>query len=117
MLETSAELLGGYPMAFANQNARPIEGAVATLGVSDRVDFLRKTYGLLGIALLAFAAIAGGMMRFAPSMSWGFSKWALQGWTWLLVMGLFMLVGWISQRLAMAQTSRGLQFFGLGLGV
>ena len=33
-------------MAFA-QSARPIPGAVATLGVSDRVTFLRKTYGHL----------------------------------------------------------------------
>ena len=31
--------------------ARPIAGAVATLGVSDRVAFLRKTYSLLGVAL------------------------------------------------------------------
>ena len=46
-------------MAFA-QSARPIPGAVATLGVSDRVDFLRKTYGLLGVALIGFAAAQQG---------------------------------------------------------
>ena len=43
-------------MAFAQQLARPIQGAVATLGVSDRVAFLRKTYAHLGVALIAFAA-------------------------------------------------------------
>lgn len=105
-------------MAFANEHRRPIAGAVATLGVSDRVDFLRKTYGLLGISLIAFAAIAGGMLRFAPSTSWKFSYWALSGrWTWLLVIVAFMVVGWVAQRLAMSETSRGLQFFGLGIGV
>jgi hypothetical protein len=32
-------------MAFAQAaRLRPIEGAVATVGVSDRVAFLRKTY-------------------------------------------------------------------------
>src|SRR5207249_5985406 len=103
-------------MAFA-QSARPIPGAVATLGVSDRVTFLRKTYAHLGGALIAFALFTGGMLRYAPEVSWGFSKWALGGWTWLVVIGLFMLVGWIAQKLAMSETSRGLQYLGLGLEV
>ncbi len=104
-------------MALAS-SARPIEGAVATLGVSDRVAFLRKTYAHLGVALIAFAAITGGLMRFAPKVSWGFSKWALQGrYTWLAVLGLFMVVGWVAQKLAESDSSRGLQYVGLGLAV
>ena len=79
-------------MAFAS--SRPIEGAVATLGVSDRVAFLRKTYAHLGVALLAFAAVAGGMMRFMPETSLKFSMWALKGrWNWFIVLALFMVVG------------------------
>ncbi len=98
--------------------ARPIEAAVATLGVSDRVLFLRKTYAHLGIALIAFAMIAGGMVRFMPETSWGFSKWALTGrWNWLLVLGMFMLVGHVAERLARSETSRGLQYAGLGIAV
>lgn len=106
-------------MAFAHSSGgRPIEGAVATIGVSDRVAFLRKTYGHLGVALIAFAAITGGLIKFAPSFSWGFSKWALQGrWTWLAVLGLFMVVGYVAERLARAETSRGLQYLGLGIAV
>lgn len=97
---------------------RPIQGAVATVGVSDRVTFLRKTYAHLGVALLAFAAITGGMMRFAPETSLKFSSWAMNGrWNWLLVMGAFMLVGWLAERLAVSETSRGLQYLGLGLFV
>jgi FtsH-binding integral membrane protein len=104
-------------MAFA-QSARSIPGAVATLGVSDRVTFLRKTYAHLGVALIGFALITGGLIRFAPAVSWGFSKWALQGrWTWLAVLVLFMVVGVVSQRLARSETSRGLQYAGLGLAV
>ena len=104
-------------MAFA-QSSRPIEGAVATLGVSDRVTFLRKTYAHLGVALIAFAAITGGLMRFAPKISCGFSKWALQGrWTWLAVLGLFMVVGYVAERLATSDSSKGLQYAGLGLAV
>jgi FtsH-binding integral membrane protein len=105
-------------MAFAATQRRPIEGAVATVGVSDRVQFLRKTYGLLGISLIAFAAITGGMMRFATETSLSFSMWAMHGQlTWLLVLGLFMVVGIVAQKLAMSPSSRGLQMLGLGIAV
>src|SRR5687767_10485672 len=98
-------------------HARPIEGAVATLGVSDRVAFLRKTYAHLGVALVAFAAITGGMMVFATKTSIEFSIWATRGFMWLLVLGLFMLVGYVAERLARSDSSRGLQYVGLGIAV
>lgn len=107
-------------MAFGQSAsaARPIEGAVATMGVSDRVAFLRKTYVHLGVALIAFAAITAGVMRFAPEASFKASRWALTGaWNWLLVLGLFMLVGYVAERLARSETSRGLQYLGLGVAV
>ena len=106
-------------MAFAQPAARPIAGAVATLGVSDRVAFLRKTYGLLGVALVGFAVLTAGMMRFATETSLSFSRWALftGRWNWLLVIGLFMVVGFIARRLAFSETSRGVQLFGHGIFV
>lgn len=99
--------------------ARPIDGAVATLGVSDRVAFLRNTYAHLGVALIAFAAITAGMMKFMTETSLKFSAWAIGGgrWNWALVLIVFMAVGWIAQRLAMSETSRGLQYVGLALAV
>ena len=88
------------------------------MGVSDRVAFLRKTYAHLGVALIAFAAITAGMMRFATQTSLKFSGWALQGrWSWLLVLGLFMVVGYVAERLARSESSRGLQYVGLGIAV
>lgn len=105
-------------MAFAQASHRPIAGAVATVGVSDRVAFLRRTYGLLGAALVAFAAITGGMLKLAPETSLKFSMWALQGrWNWFIVLGLFMAVGWLAQKLAASESSRALQLGGLGLFV
>src|SRR5690348_2544104 len=105
-------------MAFAQAQSRPIPGAVATIGVSDRVAFLRKTYGLLGLALIAFAALTGGMMRFMTETSLSFSMWALRGqMTWILVLVLFMVVGMVARKLAMSETSRGLQLLGLGIAV
>jgi len=97
---------------------RPIAGATATLGVSDRVAFLRKTYALLGAALVGLALVTFGMMRYAPETSLAMSRWAFTGtWNWLLVLGMFMIVGYVAERLAWSQTSRNLQYAGLGLAV
>lgn len=100
------------------QAVRSIPGAVATVGVSDRLVFLRKTYALLGVALVGLVAIAGGTMLAAPETSLALSRWALTGtWSWLVVLGLFMLVGYVAERLAWSQTSRALQYAGLALAV
>jgi hypothetical protein len=99
-------------------SARPIAGAVATLGVSDRVAFLRKTYTLLTIALAGFAGGTAAFIKFAPETSLRFSAWAFHGsLNWLLILGMFMVVGVIAQKLAMSDTSRGLQYLGLGIAV
>src|SRR5215470_17531174 len=60
-------------------SARPIAGAVATLGVSDRIAFLRRTYVHLGVALLLWAAMTAGIFRYASDFSLSFSRWAMQG--------------------------------------
>jgi FtsH-binding integral membrane protein len=114
-------------MAFAQTAARrPIAGAVATLGVSDRVAFLRKTYGLLGVSLIAFAVLTAGMMRFATEASLRYSAWfyGYNGpnqppsmWHALVVGGLFMAVCILAQRLAQSPSSRGVQYLGLGAGI
>ncbi len=105
-------------MALAQARQRPIPGAFATEGVSERVAFLRRTYAHLGVALLAFAAITAGMMRFTPEFSLKFSAWALNGrWNWLMLMFAFMGVGWLAERMAQSNTSRGVQYAGLSLFV
>jgi FtsH-binding integral membrane protein len=104
-------------MALAH--SRPIDGAVATLGVSERVTFLRRTYAHLAVALIGFAVIAGGMIRFMTATSYKFSAWAWggSGYNWLAVLGLFMVVGFITDRLAKSSASQGLQYLGLALAV
>jgi uncharacterized protein len=98
---------------------RSIGPAVATIGVSDRISFLRRTYAHLGVALLAWVAAAAAMKTLTPEFSLKFSAWALGGGAinWLIVMGAFMLVGYISDRLAVSESSRGLQYLGLALTV
>jgi uncharacterized protein len=104
-------------MAFAQEHARPIPGAVATLGVSDRVQFLRKSYGLLGGALIVWAAATAYMFRYMPEVSFKFSRWALSGYNWFAVIGLLMVSGMVAQWLARSNTSRGVQFLGLAVEV
>jgi FtsH-binding integral membrane protein len=105
-------------MSFA-ASARPIRGAVATLGVSDRVSFLRRTYAHLGGALLLWPLLTAAILKLAPSFSYKLFEFSfLRGnWNWLLVIGLFMGAGYLAQRLANAETSRGLQYLGLGIEV
>jgi FtsH-binding integral membrane protein len=109
-------------MGFAQASHRPIPGAVATVGVSDRVAFLRKTYAHLGFALLAWAALTMGIMKYMTATSLKFGLWAMGvpnggRWNWLMVMVLFMAVGWGADRMARSDTSRGLQYGGLALAV
>jgi FtsH-binding integral membrane protein len=106
-------------MAFAQAaSVRPIAGAVATLGVSDRVTFLRKTYAHLGVSLIAFAALSAGLLRYATESSYSMSRWALSGrLSWFVVIVLFMIAGKVAERLAMSESSRAVQYLGLGLGI
>lgn len=106
-------------MAYSQARSfRSIDSAVATLGVSDRVAFLRRTYAHLGIALLAWAGLSAGILRFSTDLSARFSYWALSSGThWLLIIGAFMVIGYIADRLAESESSRALQYLGLGLTV
>ena len=53
-----------------------------------------------------------------PEQSLEFSRWALKGnWNWFLFMILFMVVGYVAERMARSQTSSAVQYAGLGLGV
>jgi hypothetical protein len=103
-------------MFQARAQQRSIPGAVATVGVNERVSFLRRTYAHMGIAILGFVAVTYGFMQ--TDLALQFSSWALRGsLNWLMVLGLFMVVGYLTDRLARSDTSVGLQYLGLALGV
>jgi FtsH-binding integral membrane protein len=108
--------------AQAAQYERSIPGAVATLGVDARRDFIKKTYGHLLGAILAFVGLeflliseSSPLFRAVtvPMLS------ALRGSSsaMLIVMLLFMGAGWVANKWAMSDTSRGMQYLGLGLYV
>jgi FtsH-binding integral membrane protein len=109
-------------MLAAETANRPIPGAVATAGLNERVLFLRKTYLHLAGAILAFVGIESMLVRqdgaLFQSVTVPFMNALAQShYGWLMVLGLFMAAGWVSERWAMSDTSRGVQYLGLGLCV
>lgn len=104
------------------QHQRPIPGAVATVGVNERVGFLRRTYGHLFGAILAFAALEYALLAPGSPLYDAISLPMLRtlsggGATWLIFLGMFMAVGWVADKWARSDTSRGMQYLGLGLYV
>ncbi len=103
-------------MAYAHADSRPIHGAVATLGVSERVAFLRKTYAHLGGALILWAVATALFMR--SELSLRYVMWVGQGtMNMLLVFAGFMAAGYAAQRMAASQSSRAVQYAGLVLEI
>ncbi len=100
------------------QNYRPIAGAVATIGVGERVTFLRKTYAHLAGAILAFVALEyllldmSGPLFEAVTVPW--LNFVFGG-SWLIILALFMGASWIANKWANSDTSRGMQYLGLGV--
>ena len=99
------------------QQQRTIRGAVATVGVSERVTFIRKTYAHLVGAILAFVAIEYALLDptgpLFEAVTVPFVTTALQN--WMIVIIMFMGAGWIADKWAHSNTSKAMQYVGLGL--
>ena len=95
-------------------HARPIPGAVATAGVNERMNFVRRTYAHLGGAIGLFVLLEYAFLQTELAYRW--ATWALQG-SWLIVMVLFIGVAWLADRWAHSNVSRSRQYMGLGLYV
>ena len=102
-------------MAFAQAAHRPIPGAVATLGVNERVAFIRRTYAHLAGAIVAFILLEAMFLDTTLAYKW--TAWAFfsGGWNWLAVLGLFMVTSWIAERMAFSARPRSCSTRGLGL--
>jgi FtsH-binding integral membrane protein len=80
-----------------------------------RAAFIRRTYGHLAGAILAFVALEGlllqipGIEQVVLTMSSGF--------VWLVILGAFMGVSWLANTWARSDTSPAMQYMGLGLYV
>jgi len=80
---------------------------------SERAAFIRRTYAHLALAVMAFIVVEWMLLQspiaapMARAMTGGFS--------WLIVMAVFMGVSWLAERWANSDTSPGMQYLGLGI--
>lgn len=89
-------------------------GSVAEAPAETRADFIRKTYAHVAGALAAFALLEALMLK----MGLGETALRLIGsmpYAWLVVLGGFMIVGWLASRLATSNASVATQYAGLAL--
>ncbi|OJT27584.1 permease [Archangium sp. Cb G35] len=84
--------------------------------ISERMAFIRKTYLHLGGAVLAFIALEAALIN--SPLAQPLVRTMLGGrMSWLIVLGAFMVVGWVADRWARSASSQAMQYLGLGLYV
>jgi FtsH-binding integral membrane protein len=108
------------PGAFQNIMERYqnpyVVGAVSDSPESLRAEFIRKTYWHLAGAIGLFVVLETLFIR----MGWGTAALAVLGasrYSWLMVLGAFMLVSHVAEKWATNGSSRGMQYAGLALFV
>jgi FtsH-binding integral membrane protein len=85
-------------------------GAVIELDVNSRARFISRTYAHLTAAIFAFVGIE--VFLFSSGMAASMAAFMLQG-SWLLILGGFMVVGWLATRVAHSSVSKPAQYAAL----
>ena len=87
--------------------------AIAYADAETRQTFFRKTYSHLAFAIMAFVFVEYFLLQspFAIKLASVMTR----GFTWLLVLGAFMLISHLANRWALNATSRRTQYIGLGV--
>jgi hypothetical protein len=90
----------------------------AAAGEAERTTFIRRTYAHLAGAVFAFMAIEIVIFNMVPEQSLrDLTRWMMSGYSWLIVLGAFMMVSMVADRWARSATSLAMQYAGLGLYV
>jgi FtsH-binding integral membrane protein len=88
--------------------------SVPGTGIDSRSVFITRTYshvvgGILGFVLVELALFESGLAADIARFMLGFN--------WLLIMGAFMLTGWLATRTAQTSSSLGMQYFAYAMYV
>jgi FtsH-binding integral membrane protein len=100
-------LIRSLPMSYAYD-----VGIAANAPALERAAFIRRTYGHLAAAVLAFIGIEFTLLHL-PGID-GIVRGML-GVSWLLILGAFMVVSWLAHYWARSGASPAMQYAGLGL--
>lgn len=103
-------------MSFASQAQVGRAVVASQASATDRAEFIRKTYGHLAGAVGLFVLLEYVLlhMSFTPKL---IAAMVGTRYSWLVVLGLFMAVGYIADRWAQSAQSKGMQYAGLILYV
>ncbi|MCP5050495.1 MAG: permease [bacterium] len=108
------ELGGQFNYGGHTRAATPAEKVEQATSVH-RAEFIRKTYTHLAVAVLAFIILESILLKWSGAQRLAASM--LDGYNWLIVLGVFMLVSYIADKWARSSTSRNMQYAGLALYV
>lgn len=94
----------------------PMDRFAAQAAAGERADFITKTYLHLAGAIGLFVALEAVLLRMRGvedlvRLMFG------SGYSWLIVLGAFMLVSWVAESWARSAVSQTTQYLGLGLYV
>ncbi|WP_430614973.1 Bax inhibitor-1/YccA family protein [Flavobacterium sp. JP2137] len=88
---------------------------VAHASDTERAAFYRKTYTHLALGVLAFIALESLLLKVDPLVEFMLSM--TQGYLWLLLLGGFMAITWVAQKMTYNTVSPTQQYLGFGLYV
>jgi len=83
---------------------------VSELSAETRSDFIWRTYGHVAAAILLFAGIETYL--FSSGLAFPMAQ-SMLGFSWLLILGAFMIVGWLATHVAHTVQSKPLQYVAL----
>src|SRR3569833_330597 len=83
-------------------------------GTTSREAFITRTYTHVVGAILGFVLVELGLFESGAAES--IARWML-GFNWLLILGAFMLTGWLATHTAHTSGSRAMQYFSLAVYV
>ena len=89
--------------------------SAAHASATARGQFIRRTYLHLALAILAFVAVETVLLSWSGAESLVVAM--TKGSMWLITLLAFMVVSMVADRWARSNTSRGMQYLGLGLYV
>lgn len=89
----------------------------ANAATHERADFIRKTYLNLGVAIFGFAGLETVLLNIPGLPERFMGMLAQTPYSWLVVVGAFMLVSWVAEKWAQTAVSLSTQYAGLALYV
>jgi FtsH-binding integral membrane protein len=98
-------------MAMFDDAEAPVAIPESVMDLDARARFVMRTYVHVFGAIIAFTLLE--IVLFTSGLALTIAR-AMLGTTWLVVLGAYMLVGWLASRVAHQAVSRGAQYAALG---